>query len=99
MSSLHLPRLVVWIFSYKVFKAGQYAGYSNFSKIDLIENAKKDLLALNTLVGNKKFLFSDTTPCDSDFALFGNISQIEYNNMEPLKEFLHSKTLFSKKRI
>lgn len=83
-----LPLLGSWIFSYKVYKSGIASGYSRYSKEDLIENSKKDLKALNTLIGNKKFIFSDNKPSDMDFAVFGNIAQIIYNNIEPLNQFI-----------
>ncbi len=94
LKETRLPTLASWYISYHFYKAGLASGYSNFSKEELVENAKKDLKALNTIVGGKKFLFSDTTPCDYDFALFGNIAQIFYGQVEPLSQYLKSIWVF-----
>jgi hypothetical protein len=53
--------------------------------------AKKDLSTLNTLIGKKKFLLSDSNPCDTDFAVFGLVAQIKYNDSGVLNHYLTSK--------
>jgi hypothetical protein len=73
-----------------MYLASLKSGYGKFSKNDLIENVKKDLKAVDTIIGNKKYLFSDSKPCDSDFAVFGHIAQIIYCDMEPLHQYLIS---------
>jgi hypothetical protein len=90
LKEMQLPKTSTWIFPYKIYKAGKHANYSVHTKEDLIENGKKDLRALNELVGPKKFLFSDDEPCVSDFAVFGDVAQIIFYNMEPLNQFLLS---------
>lgn len=56
----------------------------------MIENFKKDLKAVDTIIGNKKYLFSDSKPCDTDFAVFGHIAQIIHCDMEPYHQYLIS---------
>lgn len=83
-----LPLLAYWLFSYKVYKTCWYNGYARMSKEDIIDIAKKDLNALNTLIGKKKYLFSDSEPCDADFAIFGVCSQIKFNDRGPINHHL-----------
>jgi hypothetical protein len=78
-----------WFFSYRVYTQCYYNGFARFTKEELYEIAKKDLRSLNDLIGNKKFLFSDTKPCDVDFSIFGVCSQIKYNDLGPLNQFLN----------
>ncbi len=90
MKDLALPILAYWYFSYRVVNAAKYAGYGNFTKEELIDNAKKDLKALNFLIGKNKFLFSDERPCVADCAVFGLTAQIKYNDTGLLNHFMQS---------
>jgi hypothetical protein len=90
---MNLPLLSFWYFRYRVYKSGLYTGYGLLSERELIESAQRDLKAINTLIGNKKFLFSDSQPCDTDFAIFGLTAQIKFNDRAILNRYLNSKHL------
>lgn len=81
---LHIPRMNYWYFSHRVFRRAYAAGYGRLPKEDVYESGKRDLSALNVLMGEKKFLYSDTKPCDTDFMVFALIAQIKYTDRGPL---------------
>ena len=85
-----LPFMSIWYFGYRVFRAGWYAGYGRYSKEELMTIGRKDLDALNTLIGSKKYLFSDTNPCDADFSIFGVCAQFFHTDSGPLNLYLRS---------
>uniref|UniRef100_A0A914KM60 Glutathione S-transferase n=1 Tax=Meloidogyne incognita TaxID=6306 RepID=A0A914KM60_MELIC len=59
----------------KAIKNSVYAqGYGRHSLIEIEEIAKKDLIALSTLLGDKPFLFG-STPTTLDAVLFGLLAQ------------------------
>ena len=89
-NDLMLPRLSFWYFAYRVPKAASYAGYGNYTKEELTSVAEKDLTALNSLLGKSKFFFSDSTPCEADFAVFGLTAQLKYNDTGLMNHFLQS---------
>lgn len=60
-------------------------------KEELYESGRKDLQAINQLIGPKKFLFSDTHPCDTDFSVFGTCIQFKLTEKGPLHHYLMSK--------
>lgn len=84
-----LPRLGYWYFSYRISNAARYAGYGNWSKNEIIENGNKDLKALNVLLGEKKFFFSNEKPCDADFAVYGLVAQLVFNDTGAIHHFLN----------
>ncbi|CAF0821471.1 unnamed protein product [Brachionus calyciflorus] len=83
-----LPLLTIWLFSYKMFRAGWFSGYGRYSKQEIYERGKRDLNALDNLIGNKKFLFSDEKPCNVDISIFSMCAQIKYNDRGPLNQHL-----------
>jgi hypothetical protein len=85
-----LPTFAIWMFGYRIYRLGKTSGALSVPKYELYENGKKDLTALNVLVGKKKYLFSDSKPCDTDFALFGLCAQFLYNEVGPLHFHLKS---------
>jgi hypothetical protein len=91
-----LPRLAIWAFSYRVYRVGMTNGFLRIPREELYENGKKDLHALNVLIGKKRFLFSDTQPCDADFAVFGLCAQFLYNEQGPLHYYMKSMIAFFK---
>ncbi len=101
------PRLAYWNFSYRVWKAAKFAGYGMLTKEELFLNAKKDLAAINLLVGDKRFLFGNDKPCEADLALFGLVSQFLWNDTGIVHRYLKGKfgfkkcffTIFYKKQI
>lgn len=86
-----LPLLSIWFFSYKMFRASWYSGAARYTKQEIYEKGKRDLSALDTLIGNKKFLLGDNRPCDVDFAIFGLCAQFKYNDRGPLNQHLLGK--------
>ena len=46
--------------------------------------------ALDVLIGQKKYLLSDTQPSDVDFSIFGVCCQFKYNDKSPLNTFMIS---------
>ena len=90
-----LPRLAYWNFSYRVYKAAKFAGYGMFTKDELFLNAKKDLSAMNSLVGDKKFIFGNDRPCEADFALFGLVAQFLWNDTGIVHKYLKGKCGFN----
>jgi len=89
MKDIALPRLGYWIFSYRISKAAKFAGYGTWSKNEIIENANKDLKALDVVLGENKFFFSKEKPCDVDFAVFGLVAQLVYNDTTAVNHFLN----------
>lgn len=85
-----LPRLAYWNFSYRVQKAGLYAGYGAMSKNELYENAQKDLRSLSVLLGNQKYFFGNEKPTEADLALFGLSTQLILNDTGIVNKFLRS---------
>lgn len=55
----------------------------------MYEIGRKDLKALNDIIGEKKFLFGDDA-CDVDAATFGVLAQIVYHDRGPLNDYLIS---------
>lgn len=94
-----LPMLAYWIFSYKVYVAGWNVGVLRFSKEDFYESGKKDMRALDTLIGKKKFVFSDEKPSDIDFVIFGLCAQIKYTDKGAFNRFMLSKLDFILKKV
>lgn len=82
------PRIAYWNFGYRVEKAAKYAGYGTLTIEQLFLNAKKDLDAVDFLVGDKKFLFSDEKPSDADFAVFGLVAQFLWNDTGIVHNYL-----------
>lgn len=83
-----LPLLAYWNFAYRVGNSAKAARYGLLSKQELFDNVKKDLDSLETLIGEKKFLFSNETPCEADFALFGTSSQLIFNDTHIVNKYL-----------
>lgn len=83
-----LPLLSIWFFSYRMFRAAWYSGAGRYTKQEIYEKGKRDLTALDALIGNKKFLLSDTKPCDVDFAIFGLCAQFKFNDRGPFNQHL-----------
>jgi hypothetical protein len=48
-----------------------------------------DMQAINTFIGNKKFLMGDT-PCNEDASMFGILCQVKFNDRGRLNEYLNS---------
>ena len=67
-----------------------FLGYGRHSKEEVYEIGKKDLNAINDLIGNNKFLFSDKV-CDADASLFGMLCQYLFHCGGPLNEHIKSK--------
>lgn len=83
-----LPLLAYWNFAYRVGNSAKAARYGLLSKQELFDNVTKDLDSLETLIGNKNFLFSDEKPCEADFALFGTSSQLIFNDTHIVNKYL-----------
>ena len=81
---INIPLLGYWFFSYRVYRRAYQAGYGRLPAEELYEIGRRDLSALNTLLGEKKFLFSDSKPCNTDFMLFGICAQIKFTDRGPL---------------
>jgi hypothetical protein len=48
-----------------------------------------DMQAINTFIGNKKFLMGDK-PCNEDASMFGILCQSKFNDRGRLNEYLKS---------
>ncbi len=76
---------------FKVYTAAYVQGYGRFKKEEFYDIGKKDLNALNAIVGSKKFLFGDDKPCEFDASVFGMCAQLIYQDRGPLNHFIMSK--------
>lgn len=86
-----LPLLAYWNFSYRVYSRSWNSGYGRHSKEYLFEIYCKNMKALDVLIGQKKYLLSDTQPSDVDFSIFGVCCQFKYNDKSPLNTFMITK--------
>lgn len=81
---IHLPLLNYWFFSYRVFTRVWHAGYGRLSPDDLYDIGRRDLSALDKLLGARKFFFSDSKPSNVDMIVFGVSAQIKFTDRGPL---------------
>lgn len=81
---IHLPLLGYWAFSYRIYRRIWQAGYGRLAPDDLYDIGRRDLSALDKILGERKFLFSDTKPCNVDFILFGVSAEIKFTDRGPL---------------
>lgn len=65
-------------------------GYGRHTKEEVYEIGKKDLNAINDLIGNHKFLLSDKV-CDADACIFGMLCQYMFHFKGPLNDHIQSK--------
>ncbi|XP_067666039.1 failed axon connections homolog [Haliotis asinina] len=70
--------IVVWIFKYMVAKHTRAQGLGRHTEVEVTQMFKKDLQALSDFIGDKKFLMGDE-PCESDCAVFGQLSQFYWH--------------------
>ena len=64
-------------------------GYGRHSKEVMYEIGKADLKALDDLIGENKFLLGEE-PCETDATVFGNLSQVLFNDRGPFNEYMTS---------
>lgn len=88
---VHLPMLSYWFFSYRIYRRAWQAGYGRLAPHDLYEIGRRDLSAVDKIIGNKKFLFSDTKPSTVDFTVFALCAQIKFTDRGPLNLHFISK--------
>lgn len=81
---IHLPLLAYWAFSYRIYRRVWYAGYGRLAPEDLYDIGRRDLSAVDTILGEKKFMFSDTKPSNLDFMVFALSVEIKYTDRGPL---------------
>lgn len=82
------PLIGYWNFQYRVGKVLNIIGYGRHSDDELFHRVKKDLNAIETLIGGKKYLFSNEKPCVADFSFFGISSQMLYNDNYIVNKFI-----------
>ena len=80
--------------SFRVYLAAYFQGYGRFTIDEFYEIGKKDLKAINDLIGSKKFLFDNEKPCEADASIFGMCAEFIYCDLGPFNHYLKSK-LFS----
>lgn len=91
---LHLPRMAYWSFSYTMFSRAWNAGPGRWSREEIYDSGKKDLQALNVILGKNKFLFNNSMPCNADFALFAGTAELQYTDRGPFNFYLNSMLKF-----
>lgn len=94
LQETRVPKLAYWYFSFKMLVRSKLNGYGLYTKEELYDLGRRDMKAINTLIGNKKFLFGDK-PCEADAMVFGLCAQLKYNDQGPFNKYLHSKYLIS----
>lgn len=83
-----VPNLIAYLYSGTIQKGCYFQGYGRHTKEEVYEIGKKDLKAINDLIGNEnKFLFGNDV-CDADAALFGTLSQFMHHCYGPLNDYL-----------
>ncbi|XP_046581782.1 failed axon connections homolog [Haliotis rubra] len=70
--------IVVPIIKYMVAKATWYQGLGRHTEEEVTQMFKKELQALSDFMGERKFLMGDE-PCESDCAVFGQLSQLYWH--------------------
>merc|ERR1712127_670751 len=88
MTDNMLPRIAMWNFGYRVKLAASYSGYGLLSKTELLDHGKKDMKAIENLIGDKNFLFGNDKPSEADLAIFGLFIQLIYNDTGVLNQFI-----------
>lgn len=87
-----LPLLAYWNFGYRIDKAAKFAGYG-MTRDELFLNGKKDLDALNVLVGENKYFFSNDKPSEADFAVFGLVAELLWTDTGVINKYLRGNFL------
>jgi len=63
-------------------------GYGKFDEADVQEVLRRDLEAINDVLGDKKYIGGDN-PCIADFTIFGHLATCEFIPMEqPVKDLI-----------
>ena len=78
-----------WGFAIMVSRIKGYSygqGYGRHSQQEVYEIGKADLKAIDTIIGENKFIFGDEA-CETDAAVFGIIAQIIFHDRGPLNKF------------
>ena len=78
--------------SFKVYLAAYFQGSGRYTIDEFYEMGKKDLKAINDIIGNKTFLLDNEKPCDADASVFGMCSQFIYCDLGPLNHYVKSKS-------
>jgi hypothetical protein len=86
----NLPAIAYWLMSFKVYLASYFQGYGRFSIDNFYEFGRRDLKALNDIIGDKKYVLSDDKPSNIDASAFGICVQFIYRDLGPLHQFVIS---------
>lgn len=86
----NLPAIAYWLMNFKVYLASYFQGYGKFSSETFYEIGRKDLKALNDIIGNKKYVLSNDKPSNIDASVFGICVQFIYRDLGPLHQFVIS---------
>ncbi|XP_046551641.1 failed axon connections homolog [Haliotis rubra] len=76
--TLKIGWFVVRIAKYMVAKSTWYQGLGRHTEEEVTQMFKKELQALSDFMGERKFLMGDE-PCESDCAVFGQLSQLYWH--------------------
>ncbi|XP_067666046.1 failed axon connections homolog [Haliotis asinina] len=76
--ALKIGSFVVWIAKYMVAKQTRTQGLGRHTEVEVTQMFKKELQALSDFIGDRKFLMGDE-PCESDCAVFGQLSQFYWH--------------------
>jgi hypothetical protein len=87
---LNLPSIAYWIMGYRVYKAAYGQGYARFKAEEFYDIGRKDLKALNDIVGSKKYVLTNDKPSEIDAAVFGMCVQYVYCDLGPMNQFIKS---------
>ena len=68
-------------------------GYGRHSKEEVYDIGIKDMDALETFMGGKKFLMGDRV-CNEDASLFGMVAQLVNHDRGPFNQHFISESLF-----
>jgi hypothetical protein len=64
--------------TFRVYLGAYFQGYGRFTIDEFYEIGKKDIKAINDLIGSKKFLFDNEKPCEADGILVSNLKLIYF---------------------
>jgi glutathione S-transferase len=84
----HIPYVFFLIIKRRFLDEATKQGYAKHTREEVYAIGKADMDALDTFIGNKKFLFGDS-PCETDPSIFAFISQIIHYDCGPFNKHLN----------
>ncbi|XP_046374619.2 failed axon connections homolog isoform X1 [Haliotis rufescens] len=86
-----VPKLLIWVVARNVKSQTNGHGIGRHGYEEMLQIMEADLRAISSYLGDKQFLFGDK-PCETDAAIFGQLSQFRWHMPGTKGEQLVSET-------